>query len=197
MRTLGDGCGGDVHVSLMKKLFVIFLCGVMPFVAAARAAMPPQMGEHAPDFSLRTMDDRVVSLRTLTETAPVVLVVLRGWPGYQCPLCTKQVRDFVERAADFKTRGAQVVMIYPGPAQDLLKHASEFRANQEWPAEFLFLLDPDYTFTNAYGLRWEAKNETAYPSTFVVERGGKVRFAHVSKSHGGRTTAKQVLAELK
>ena len=39
------------------------------------------------------------------------------------------------------------------------------------------------------GLRWEAKNETAYPSTFVIEKTGKVRFSHVSKGHGDRVSA--------
>ena len=50
--------------------------------------------------------------------------------------------------------------------------AGEFLRDKQWPADFVFLLDPDYRFTNAYGLRWDAKKETAYPATFVLERGG-------------------------
>jgi len=61
---------------------------------------------------------------------------------------------------------------------------------------FVFPLDPDYAFTNRYGLRWEAKNETAYPSTFSIGRDGWVTFSKVSKTHGGRTTAAEVLARL-
>ncbi len=52
--------------------------------------------------------------------------------------------------------GAQVLMVYPGPADQLKAHAAEFLTNRQWPANFLYVLDPDYAFTNAYGLHWEA-----------------------------------------
>jgi peroxiredoxin len=163
----------------------------------AVAAATPKPGELAPNFTLRTLDDRAVELKSLTEKSPVVLIVLRGWPGYQCPLCTKQVHDFTTHAAEFKACGAQVLMVYPGPAEKLKAHAQEFLQDKDWPADFLLVVDPDYTFTNAYGLRWEAKNETAYPSTFILARGGKIQFAKTSKSHGGRLSATEALAELK
>lgn len=164
-----------------------------------RAAEPatPKVGGPAPNFVLQTLDQKPVELNVLTAKTPVVLVVLRGWPGYQCPLCTKQVQDFVSRAPDFRARGVQVLMVYPGPAEKLAEHAQEFLGNKQWPEEFLFALDPDYELTRKYGLRWEAKKETAYPSTFIIDREGKVRFAYVSKSHGDRVSAARALAELK
>ena len=178
--------------------FAVATCFALLFSARSEAAAstPPKVGERAPNFTLRTLDDRAVELKTLVDQQPVVLVVLRGWPGYQCPLCARQVHDFVTKAAEFKQRGARVVMIYPGPAEQLMARADEFLRDKQWPAEFLFLLDPDYSFTNAYRLRWDAKKETAYPSTFVLERGGKVRFAHVSQSHGNRLSAVKAIAEL-
>jgi thioredoxin-dependent peroxiredoxin len=157
----------------------------------------PAVGDMAPNFTLRRLDDRVVELKALVGKQSVVLVVLRGWPGYQCPLCTRQVQEFVANAAAFKQRGATVVMIYPGPAEKLKEHAQEFLQDKQWPESFVFAVDPDYSFTNAYGLRWDAKKETAYPSTFIVEPSGTIRFAHVSQSHGNRLSASRVLAELK
>ena len=165
-------------------------------LAAARAA-PPQVGDAAPNFTLRTLEGRPVELHALTAKSPVVLVVLRGWPGYQCPLCTRQVHDFVAHAPEFKARGAQVLMVYPGPAEKLAAHARDFLRDKAWPEDFLFVVDPDYTFTNTYGLRWDAKNETAYPSCFVIARGGRIEVATISKSHGGRVVAAQALAALK
>jgi peroxiredoxin len=125
-----------------------------------------------------------------------VLVVLRGWPGYQCPFCTTQVYEYVGHAADFAARQLPVIMVYPGPAAELRAHAQEFLAKQKWPKGFFFVLDPDYAFTNRYGLRWDEKGETAYPSTFVVAPGGKVRFAHVSHEHGDRIGAAALLRVL-
>ena len=162
----------------------------------ASAAEPPQMGALAPDFSLKTLDARSVKLSAETAEQPVVLVVLRGWPGYQCPLCTQQVHEFVAQANAF-ARNARVILVYPGPADDLQSHAKEFLGDNQWPKDFLFVTDPNFAFTQRYGLRWDAPNETAYPSTFVIDRKGVVQFVKVSKSHGGRATAAEALAALK
>ena len=95
-------------------------------------------------------------------------------------------------AAASKLKGAQVVMVYPGPAE----RAREFTKDWTLPTHFHLVLDPDYTFTNAWHLRWDEPMETAYPSTFVIGTDGKVRFAKVSKTHGGRSSVDEVLSAL-
>ena len=160
------------------------------------AASPPQVGSMAPDFTLNTLDDQSVRLTDLTAKSEVVLVVLRGWPGYQCPFCSRQAHDFVNDAEKLKAAGAQVVMVYPGPSDDLKSHAADFLKDKDWPKDFLLVLDPDYSFTKAYGLRWDAPKETAYPSTFIIGKDNKVTFAHISKKHGDRVEADTVLKAL-
>jgi peroxiredoxin len=184
----------------MKKNFsyclaLAFLIG--PLSSGLSAATPPKIGDRAPDFTLSTLDHKKVRLNELTEAGNVVLVVLRGWPGYQCPFCTKQVHDFVTSAAGFGDAKAHVLMVYPGPAAGLEAHAEEFLTSKQWPKEFSFVIDPDYSMVSAYGLRWDAPKETAYPATFLLDKKGIVRFAKVSHGHGGRTTALQVLRDLK
>ena len=160
------------------------------------AANSPQVGDNAPDFALKTLDDHTVRLSDLTAKSKVVLVELRGWPGYDCPFCTKQVHDYVSNADKLKAAGVQVLIVYPGPADDLKAHATNFLQDKNWPKDFLFVLDPDYSFTKSYGLRWEGDNETAYPSTFIIDTNNKVQFAHVGKGHGGRVTSAAVLKAL-
>jgi len=179
--------------SLLKRTVVLLAC-VLPL--ALRAANPPQVGDSAPDFTLKTLDNKPVALSDLTASGSVVLVELRGWVGYTCPFCTKQVHDFVLNAAKFKAAGVQVLMVYPGPADDLKAHAADFERHTTWPVNFHFVLDPDFTFTKAYGLRWEASGETAYPSTFIIDSADKVRFARVSKSHGSRVGAAEAMKML-
>jgi peroxiredoxin len=162
----------------------------------AAAAAPPAMGQKAPDFTLQAPGGQAVELSKELAERPVVLVVLRGWPGYQCPFCTRQVGEFVARSADLERAGVRVILVYPGPAEKLKEHAEEFAQGKGLPAGFRFVMDPDYTFTNRYGLRWDKKGETAYPSTFVIDRDGTVRFAKVSKSHGDRASAEEVLKAL-
>lgn len=166
--------------------------------AEKEAAKVPATGEVAPAFELAEAGGGKRSLAEATKKGTVVVVVLRGNPGYVCPACTAQYGDFVGKAEGFKKAGAEVLFIYPGPAEKLEEHAKSFVRGKEGnlPEHFHVLLDPDYAFTNAYGLRWEGKNETAYPAVFVVNGDGKVAFAAVSKVHGGRTPAADVLKAL-
>ena len=56
---------------------------------------------------------------------------------------------------------------------------------------------PNYVMVRAYGQRWDAPGETAYPSTFVIDGKGIVRFSRVSHTHGDPTKAAEMLAEVK
>ena len=159
-------------------------------------ATPPQVGETAPDFELNELKGAPVKLSKLAANGPVVLVQLRGYPGYQCPFCTAQVGQYLEKADKFSAAKTSVVFIYPGPAEGLKDHADEFVRGKDFPSNFFLLLDPDYQFVNQYGLRWDAPHETAYPATFVLDQNLGVLFAKVSHSHGDRTKPADVLAAL-
>lgn len=156
----------------------------------------PDIDSTAHDFTLKTIQGTEVKLSDLTAEKYVVLIVLRGWPGYQCPICTRQVGEFLSYADEFSERDATVLMVYPGPSKYLDDHASEFVEDKVFPDNFIFALDPDYTMINLYGLRWDEEGETAYPSTFVINMAGKIRYSKISDSHGGRTSAKEVLTAL-
>ncbi len=160
------------------------------------AATPPEVGDKAPDFTLNTLDQQSVRLSDLTSKGKTVLIVLRGWPGCQCPLCTLQVHDYIKSASEFAARHARVVMVYPGPADDLIAHAKEFLSNKDWPKDFTFVIDPAFSMVNAYGLRWDAPKETSYPSTFILDQKGIVRFAKISHSHSDRTKAADIVDEI-
>ena len=195
-------------VSLAPLLFASSLALVAPDHHEEKPLeAPPQVGQTAPDFELPALigdeaegnggDPALVKLSEVAKTGPVVLMVLRGYPGYQCPICSRQVAGFVRRADALEKAGARVLMVYPGPKADLGKFAAEFAGKFDLPENFLFLLDPDYKFTNAYKLRWDAPRETAYPSTFVLTKGRKVALAKVSEGHGDRSEPKEVLAAVR
>lgn len=153
----------------------------------------PEVGASAPDFELTSLTGETVSLADRLEQGPVVLLVLRGYPGYQCPICSRQFGDFLANADAFAEANAQVLMVYPGSVDDLKAKAGEFVKDNTLPDHYNMLLDPGYTFTNAFGLRWDAPEETAYPATFVIDQDGTVRWAKISDSHGNRAEADDVL----
>ena len=79
-----------------------------------------KVGNTAPNVAFQPLTgEEKIKLSSLTESGPVVLVVLRGFPGYQCPICFRQMGELVKHAEDFQRLGAKVVLVYPGPSADL------------------------------------------------------------------------------
>ena len=182
----------DAAMSLARVVFVAFALAL-----TAVAADPPKVGDRAPDFTLAQINGTKLTLSAELKQGPVVLIVGRGWVGYQCPFCNRQYADLQRAAPEIEALGARVVWVYPGPTEDVQKRAEEFAAGRAFPPNFRFVLDPSYVFTLSYGLRWDAPQETAYPSTFVIDRGGIVRYALISKTHDGRAPIADVIAGVK
>lgn len=174
-------------------LYALLLLSSVTPVVAEDTAEPPKQGQKAADFELTSLDGKTVRLTDQLKNGPAVVVMLRGFPGYQCPLCTRQVGSLMKSAPDFAKHQAQVLLVYPGPGEDLQTRAKEFLRDTKLPTGFVLLTDPDYKLTNAWNLRWDAPRETAYPSTFVIGTDGVVNFALVSKTHGGRSRTKEVV----
>jgi peroxiredoxin len=164
---------------------------------SALIAQTPAVGAKAPDFTLFTPTGKSVQMSKEIQGHGLVLVVLRGFPGYQCPFCVKQVHDFIDHASDFAAKNTRVLLVYPGPPGDLDDHAKVFLAKQaELPANIVLVTDTDYKVTNLYGLRWDMPHETAYPSTFVLDKKGMISFEKISHSHGDRLSAQDALDNL-
>jgi peroxiredoxin len=164
--------------------------------AATRQGPTPSVGQRAPDFTLVSLEGTTVRLSEQLTAGPVVLVVLRGFPTYQCPFCTRQFGEYMGKRDEFQATGARVLFVYPGPADGLISHATALVADRPLPPSYRILTDPDYALTLAYNLRWDAPKETAYPSTFVIDKQGVVAFAHISREHGDRVPAADVLKAL-
>jgi peroxiredoxin Q/BCP len=159
------------------------------------SSAPPAIGDKAPDFTLPGVDGTDVKLSAELQRGPVVLILLRGWPGYQCPFCVRQYGDFIRHGDELASAGARVIWVYPGLA-DVQQRAAAFAAGAAAPSHFRLALDASFAFTNAYHLRWDAKNETTYPSTFVIDKRGVIRWAQISRTHDGRALATDVLTAL-
>jgi len=181
-------------VAVVLGLLGLLAAGALPVLMAADK--PPQVGDKAADFELASVTGAKVQLSKVASQGPVVLIVLRGFPGYQCPICNQQVGQYLAQGEKLKGAGARVLLVYPGPSDGLVQKAQEFIADKTIPAHFQLLVDPDYAFTNAYHLRWDAAGETAYPSTFVIQKDLKVVYSKVSQEHGGRSKPEDILKAL-
>ncbi len=183
---------GQVRCAQIMSVILILLSCL--FFGAPAFAETPAVGSKAPDFTLSTPTGKAVRMSQEQHGHGLVLVVLRGFPGYQCPYCVKQVHDFIDHASDFAAKNTGVLLVYPGPPASLDQHAKEFLEKQaDLPSNIALVTDPDYVVTNMYGLRWDAPHETAYPSTFVLNKNGMIVFEKISHTHGDRLSAQDAL----
>ena len=183
---------GQVRSGQIVSVILIFLSSL--FFGSPAFAETPAVGAKAPDFTLSTPTGKAVRMSKEEHGHELVLVVLRGFPGYQCPYCVRQVHDFIDHASDFAAKNTRVLLVYPGPPASLDQHAKEFLDKQaELPSNIVLVTDPDYAVTNMYGLRWDAPHETAYPSTFVLDKKGMIVFEKISHTHGDRLSAQDAL----
>jgi peroxiredoxin len=184
-------------VQINKTVLFVLLAIWVLSIGPPAFAKTPAVGAKAPDFTLSTPAGKAVRMSGMNQGHDLVLVLLRGFPGYQCPYCMRQVHDFVEHASGFAAKNTTVLLVYPGPPADLSQHANEFLAKEpELPSNVVLVTDPDYAVTNLYGLRWDAPNETAYPSTFILDTKGAIVFEKISYSHGDRMSAQDALDHL-
>src|SRR5215471_4841556 len=84
---------------------MIVITGALLASACSVIAETPNVGSKAPDFTLSTPEGQMVRLSDQLSKGKVVLVVLRGYPGYQCPYCQRQAHDFQLNAVRFAESG--------------------------------------------------------------------------------------------
>ncbi len=179
--------------------FILSTCVAAAATSAAEVATKAtQVGEKAANFELPTVGgDDYIELKQEYSKGPIAVVVLRGYPGYQCALCNQQVGALINRAKALAKATHRVILIYPGEPTELERHAEQFIGSRAVPEPLVLVRDPAMEMVKEWGLRWAAPRETAYPATFVINKNGRVAWSKISKSHAGRSTADEILKELR
>jgi peroxiredoxin len=186
----------------LLRLFVVasmLISAISPCAGeeAARAKVP-EVDKRAPDFELPVVgSDGFLKLSDECKEGPTVVIVVRGFPGYQCPLCSSQMAALANRAKALGQAAHRVIVVYPGKADELQSHAETFMGSRKLPKPLVIVRDDDMEMVESWGLRWDAPHETAYPATFVFDTNGRVRWKKVSHSHGERSSVEEILRELR
>jgi thiol-disulfide isomerase/thioredoxin len=140
---------------ILAALLALF--GALPLMAL------PQVGESAPDFTLKTLDgEHEYTLSALKGK----VVYLDFWASW-CSPCRKAFPEVMELHEQYKEQGLEVLAISldqaPGPAK-------KFIAQQK--SLFPALFDAQKTAAVKYGIR-------SIPSTVIVDAEGKVAFTMI------------------
>ncbi|ALV04519.1 peroxiredoxin-like family protein [Roseateles depolymerans] len=165
-----------------------------------------QVGARAPDVTLPDAMNRPVRLSDLWRRGSLVLIFYRG--GW-CPYCNLELRAWNEHLPSLKQMGGQLVAVspqtpdhslstaqkndlaYPVLSDSALQASEGFGLTFELPPQLIDLysrVGNDLPVLNGNG-RWELP----VPATYVIDRDGRVVFAHIEADYRERAEPKMVL----
>jgi peroxiredoxin len=161
------------------------------FGDVAKSNTKPVSGDT--DLAFFNLEGQKVELQSFKGKKNVVLVITRGYPGTLCPFCLAQTSRLIKNYPEFQRRQAEVVVVFPGPKE----HVYEFRNTSQAEAStskipFPLVLDEDLKVVDRLGIR----GNLAKPSTFILDKQGRVRFAYVGTTTADRPSVKSMLAQL-
>ena len=124
-----------------------------------------QVGDKAPDFTLRKANGEPVSLSDFRGRADVVLFF---YPKDNSPVCTAEACSFRDSYEVFHDAGAEVIGISTDPAESHERFAARFHL------PFLLLSDEGGLVRERYGV---TKTLGLFPGrcTYVIDRDGIIR----------------------
>lgn len=153
------------------------------------------------DFSELRFTDKEgneVELSDVMTSDYLVLVITRGWYGGVCFYCASQTSRWARRFDELEPYNAQLVVIFPTETAEEAPKLEELSKrikrgvipNESIP--YPILLDINLSSVDQLGIR----SELAKPSTYIIDRSGRVRFAYVGESIADRPTVDSVLKQL-
>jgi peroxiredoxin len=183
---------------------------VQGLVASGAAAAVPAVGDRLPEFALPDSYGRWVRLADLLADGPIVLSVHRG--GW-CPFCRAEIAAWRRALPDLKAAGGRLALMTPetgGRAE---------RLRDTIGPEATILCDVDHGVAMLLGLSVPLPPDLqrAYrdadldldrltggagefvpiPATFIVDRGGVVRFVHAHVDFRVRAEPSEVVKALR
>lgn len=201
--------------ALFGSLVLAAGCDSPPPLPGGPAA-PLTLEQHASKFHADPQPNRTVSgdqiplkfidsagnavdLASFRGKANVVLVVVKGLPpqygGRFCPGCLAQVNSLTANHAEFTKRGAEILMVFPGPKDALPQFLADGKVNGTGgnpKVPFALLLDTDLNAVKTLGI----SGEFAKPSTYILDKKGNVVFAFVGGDTYDRPSVQALLAQL-
>ncbi len=120
-------------------------------------AIEDLLGKEAPDFTLKDLNGRDVSLRDLRGR----VLLLNFWATW-CPPCVEEIPALNRLRRGFQGRDFEIVGISTDRSVSTIKEFMETN-----PIEYLVLHDGDIKVSRIY-------NVFSIPTTFLIDRNGRI-----------------------
>jgi peroxiredoxin len=149
------------------------------------------LGTELPWTRFHRADGGVVDLDDFRGKKKICVVVLRGFSREVCIYCVTQTEALCDNIQGFRDAGCEVFVVYPGERNRLDAFMESFKQNTKHEGEppVGVLYDRDMLLVDRMGIR----SEFAYPSTFVVDEQGIIRYSYVGVEIDDRPSSADVL----
>ena len=181
-----------------------------PVAPKAEETTPLKAGDELPFLSLPDATGEDVKLSDLHAEGPLAIVFFRGsW----CPLCTRHTQSLIAAHPDILELGAKLVAISPDSVENTKQNIDKSKI------PFPVLSDAEVAAAKAFGLAFKVDDQTIaryrgfgidlekasghdhhalpVPAVFIVNKSGKITFAHSNPDYTKRLDVKTILAEVK
>lgn len=167
------------------------------------------VGDIAPNFTLKNALGKEVSLKEYLAKGPVVLIWYRG--GW-CPYCNLTLHHLQEELPNFKAEGANLLALTPELPDESIntseKHHLEFevlsdignKIAKEYGVVFKLTDDVAKIYNNKFSLNkhnGDSSNELPLAATYVINVDGKIEYAFLDSDYRNRAEPKEITTFLK
>lgn len=184
----------------------------VPIAETAESAQPLKVGQSAPRFVVRTIDNEAFEFDPRNLERPVVAISFRG--GW-CPFCNMHLSELKDVVSEIDALGVDVLFL-SGDRPDLLyKSLSRETQDEIVGLDYTILSDADAQAAIAFGIAFKASQRTIdrrnqkgedivdssmlrhgvlpVPSVFAIGRDGVIAFAHSNPNFKVRLPADELL----
>lgn len=135
----------------------------------------------------------ILDLQDYEGKKNVLLIILRGFAGSICPVCSSQTFALSKNIHRFQEKETQVIVIYPGKAETV-PHFLESLANldPDFKPPFPMVMDVELSFIHRFNL----ESKLAKPTSILIDKSGLVRYAYIGKNAMDRPSIPVLLREI-
>ena len=197
----------------MKLLFTLVLTLAISLGVQAQNIgqdiCPLKVGSEIPEATVKKINGEQVSIKTIAEAGPTVIVFFRG--GW-CPYCQRHLSALQEVEEDMKSLGYTLVALTPDKPENLHKSIDKNDLTYELFSDHSMAASDAFglSFTmdektkkryDTYGLdmqEWsgESHYKLPVPAVYIVKK-GVVTFQYVNPTYKTRLDAQTLLAMLR
>ena len=156
----------DKKISTVLIIFCFFYCLTSCSDAQeqkqASVTTGLMKGQLAPDFTLKDINGKEVSLSSFRDKSMVCLVFWATW----CPYCIKEIPKLKEIYTKFNEKGVAVISVNIA-ANDPIKRVVAFQQKNEIPYNILY--DEKSDVSKLYGI-------TGIPVSIIIDKKGVIRY---------------------